>query len=354
MDNKEQWLAELDNSKAVQNYFKKFNKVSVDMFKDNYVRHKSYWYMSPERNADKNESEQLQWIQKAFEHLEVIQQKKLFDVQCLWRAEKVLYKEIEICEDFVVWENEILNCPFIEPVNQDDIRLYAQYLQSNDAENELDFWESWQDYNELKEAYENNNSDYNFPEWYSFHNTHTGSGALLLLPDIRGEKEAFYYDLHFEEQRRKNKEEEEEYERNRDARPSLDYYDPEVVEYFVTKFESKDVQKIYKEYAHANRHEDKEERLYDIMKELLYTDEQIPIEAHYDWYQALELALKKYRCRKIAEALPAALEQYQMHIDMGIAFPVEGKKFREQMRKIWLDNILSGRRINGDPEDLNF
>ncbi len=354
MDNQEQWLAELDNSEAVQNYFKKFNKASVDTFRENYVRLKSYWYTSSEHNTDKNESEQLQWIHSAFGHLEVIQQKKLFDAQCLWRAEKVLYKEVEICEDFVFWQYDILNCPFIDPVDQDDIRLYAQYLQSNNAEEEVGYVDSWQSYDELKEASENNDSDEEFPEWYGFHNNHTSSSALLLLPDIRGEKEAFYYRLCFNEHRDENIKKQEEYNRDRDTRPSLYYFDPKVVEYFVTTFENRKVQNIYKEYTHANRYSDKEDRLNEIIQELLYTDEVVPIEAHYDWYQALELALKKYRCRKIAEALPAALEQYQMHIDMGIAFPAEGKKFREEIRAMWLKHILTGRRINGDPEDLSF
>jgi hypothetical protein len=354
MDNQEKWLAELDKSEAIQNYLKKFNKASVDMFRENYVRLKSYWYMNPEYIADKNESEQLQWTHSAFSHLEVIQQKKLFDAQCLWRAEKIQYKEVEICEDFVLWQYNILNCSFIDPVNQDDIRLYSQYLQSNNAEEEAGYFDNWQSYDELKEACENNDSAEEFPEWYSFHNNYTNSGALLLLPDIRGEKEEFYYRLCFDENKEGSIKKQEEYDHNRDTRPSLVYYDPKVVEYFVTTFENRKVQHIYKEYMHANRHRDKEDRLDEIIQELLYTDEQVPIEAHHDWYQALELALKKYRCKKIVDALPAALEQYHMHIEMGIAFPVEQKKFREEIRKMWLQHILDGRRINGEPEDLDF
>ena len=49
-----------------------------------------------------------------------------------------------------------------------------------------------------------------------------------------------------------------------------------------------------------------------------------------------------------------ALEQYQMKIQMGIAFSAEGKSSHKPVRDIWLQNILNGRRLNGEPEDLNF
>ena len=354
MDNTEKWLAELENSEAIQNYFKGFTDHSVKNFKEHYIRVKSYWHQSLDRNTDSNEYDQLKWIHTAFRHLEVILQKKLFDAQCLWRAEKETFEGVEICEDFEVWQHDVLNCPFIEPVNEDDIYLYAQYLHIEQAEEEFNHWQNWQNYEDIKEAHNNENADEEFPEWYDFHNNRTGSGSLLLLPDIRGEKEAFYYQLHFAEQRKANKEKEKQYEEQRDKRPSLAYYDDKVIQYFINTFENKKVQNAYREYTHANRHNHKEERLHEIIEELLRTDEVIPIEAHEDWSKALEIALKRYRCKKIAEALPAALEQYRMNIEMGIAFPSEKRDNHDDIRQMWLENILKGRKLNGDPEDLNF
>ena len=202
-----QWLDQLQNSKAIQNYLNGFNEASVKSFMDYYISQKYFWHYSPERNAQNNEDEQLRWINLAYNHLELILQKKLFDIQCLWRAEKVKFKEVEICEDFIVWQHNVFNCPFIEPVNEEDIDLYAQYLRQTNVETEFDDWGEWQNYDDLKEAY-NNDSDQNFPEWYDFHNGNSAAGTLMLLPDIRGEKEKFYSDLYFAHNNELNKEEE--------------------------------------------------------------------------------------------------------------------------------------------------
>jgi hypothetical protein len=46
------------------------------------------------------EDDSIKWIGLASKYLEIIQQKKLFDIQCLWRAEKLELKEISICYQF--------------------------------------------------------------------------------------------------------------------------------------------------------------------------------------------------------------------------------------------------------------
>jgi hypothetical protein len=350
---KKQWLEELQNSEAVQNYLSGFYADGDDFLKD-YVRTKSRWHRHADYYTGYTEKEQLELINTAFEHLKVILQKKLFDAQCLWRAEKVTYPEVQICEDFVVWEHDILNCPFIEPVNQQDIELYANYLHQNNVDEQIDNGESWQEYEEIKEAYNTNNANRNFPEWYDFHNGRTGSGVLMLLPDIRGEKENFYLDMHFEQQHEMTKEADEERKKNRDRRPWIRSYDEDTLRYFVTTFENKEEIALYNEYAYATRHRDEEEVLYEITRELLKADEPVPIQAHHDWFEALQLALSAYRRKKIAEALPLALEQYQMNIQMGISFPKEKKDDHRWLRDLWFNNLMNGRKINGDPEDLNF
>lgn len=347
---KMQWMEELQNSEAVQNYLGGFHSSGEGFLKD-YVFKKWLWHRHVDYYTGYTEKEQLIWINAAFEHLEMILQKKLFDAQCLWRAEKVTYPGVEICEDFIFWEHDIFNCLFIEPVNEHDIELYSIYLQQNNVDEAFNRWGNWQDYDEIKEAYNTSNANRNFPEWYDFHNGRTGGGVLMLLPDIRGEKEIFYLDLHYEHQRALSKQSDEDWEHTRDKRPFIESYDPDTIKYFVSTFESKEELALYNEYAFANRHSDKSERLYEITRSLLKADEYVPIEAHYDWFEALERALSKYNCKKIAEALPLALEQYQMNIQMGIAFPCERKY---EFRDGWLKNILHGRKLNGDPEDLNF
>src|SRR5438045_2809039 len=86
----------------------------------------------------------------------------------------------------------ILNCPFLDPVSEEDVAIYMQYLQSNNFCNNPFMYRQWQDYEQLKEAYTTDNSDFAVPDWYEFHNGRTGHGTYMLLPDIRGEKEEHY------------------------------------------------------------------------------------------------------------------------------------------------------------------
>lgn len=344
---KKQWLEELQHSEAVQNYLRRFHEAAANGFIDYYLEKKVYWHTNPEINEEINEETDLRWITAAFAHFEVILQKKLFDIQCLWRAEKIKLKEVEICGDFEIWENNVFNCPFIEPVNEVDIAMYIQYLQQNIAEAKVDSSFEWQNYPEIKEAYNTDDADLNFPEWYDFHNGQTGNSSLMLLPDIRGDKEQFYYDLHFDIHRISA-----ENASKRDNRPWMDFTDDDLIKWFVHTFEDKKVQRIYNNYSRLYKDEDKKEQLELIIDQLLIADEFVPIEAHYDWYEALENALNKYRRKKIAEAMPIALEQYQMNIQMGISF--SEKRKRDYPRSVWIEHLLNGRKLNGEPEDLNF
>jgi hypothetical protein len=351
---KKQWLQALQNSEAVQNYLSGFHASSTEHFLKDYVFKKSLWHRHVDFYTGYTEKEQLECINTAFEHLKVILQKKLFDAQCLWRAEKITYPEVQICEDFLVWEHDILNCPFIEPVNQQDIELYANYLRQNNVDEEVDYSEPWQDYEEIKEAYNSNNANRNFPEWYDFHNGRTGNGVLMLLPDIRGEKEQFYLDLHFAQRREMTKEADEARENNWDRRPWIHSINEDTIRYFVTTFENKEELALYNEFAFANRHSNEEDILYEVTSELLKADEAVPVQAHHNWFEALQLALSAYRRKKIAEALPLALEQYQMNIQMGISFPKEKENDYTWLREAWFENLMNGRKLNGEPEDLNF
>ncbi|HRI21625.1 MAG TPA: hypothetical protein PLA68_11760, partial [Panacibacter sp.] len=297
------WKAEIESSESMQNYFKGFQPASVQSFINNYISKKSLWVNYGEHYKRKNEAEELQWETAAFKHLEYIQQKKLFDTQCLWRAEKITLPGVEICFDFRIWEQDILNCPFIEPVSEKDIDLYAQYLlQSNVDIDELQWFESWQDYTEIKEAYNTDNANRNFPEWYDFHNGRTGAGVLMLLPDTRGEKEKFYRHLYAESIKEERETKLAEYNATRDKRPYIREYEEGFMQWFVTTFESKDVQELYKSFTWGHRNDSMKERIEDNIRLLLTAEEHVPVESHYNWIEALEIAVEKFRCKKIAES----------------------------------------------------
>src|SRR5882762_2361302 len=128
-EQKQEWRTEIDANESMQKYFSQFSSASVESFIDHLLRNKNMWMEHGDRYTERMETDGVQWVYSAFRHLQIIQQKKLFDAQCLWRAEKLAIKEVELCADFRVWEQDILNCPFIDPVSREDIDLYTDYLQ---------------------------------------------------------------------------------------------------------------------------------------------------------------------------------------------------------------------------------
>src|SRR4051794_32380339 len=223
-----QTLESIAVNKKAQQYLQRFQPSSVESQLSSYAWQKARWIVDKEQNDWCLEFTGLKTHLAAQKCLENIQQKKLFDKQCLWRAEMFQHSAIETTADFSYWEHNILNCPFIEPVSDDDLGLYIRFLNEYLGE-DLTFLGSWQDYNTYNSSHatvaklmqkkdvdeDNDNNEDNddedegnyedednydeeeqggslMPPWYLFVNQHRGDGHYLLLPDKRQEKEWIY------------------------------------------------------------------------------------------------------------------------------------------------------------------
>ncbi|PTT66912.1 MULTISPECIES: hypothetical protein [unclassified Chryseobacterium] len=356
----EQWTKELLETPAVQEYCKIYQKYSMENFCKAYANIKASGLKWGEMYRRLNEEKQNEWIDAAFRHLSIIQQKKLFDAQCLWRAGQLEIKEIDITFDFRAWEEDILNCSFIAPITQQEVDWYCQYFSQNNAEFEQDWLQDWQDYDGIKAAYENNNENRDFPEWYDYHNGKTGNGVLLILPDIKGKKERFYQNLCIEDSQRHT--------------PPVPYVtDPELEKPYMNIFdinlhialaqilEDKQTRKLITEYLKGTEHHHtyENERANENLQYLSeIKDEQIPIEAHEDYRIALSRAVENYKLKKTIEHLPLAFQKYKATYRLGISLGTEKEKeqFKNYMNmsKKWKETILRGRELNGEPKDFNF
>ena len=302
----------------------------------------------------------LQWVSRASDHLSIIQQKKLFDIQCLWRAGKSALPDVRITTDFRIWEHNVLNCSFLEPISIEDIDLYARYLIHENPET-VWHWgadEEWQEHDEIIEAYNTDNENRNFPEWYDFYNGHRGTGVYMTLPDIRGQKEEAYKDV-ARQYEREEREKDPAYVEPAPYNPSknLNYYDENHRSWFVKTFENKEVQELYTAWEWKNRNRDTAEELQHYIDILIDADEPVPMPANYNWQEAIMQAANSFVNKKTAEALPEAWEQYLMKLQMNIAFTIPN----EGMYKSWIhlkkfneDLILKGRKLSGEPEDFDF
>ncbi len=288
-----------------------------------------------------------QWIDLAFEHLKIIQQKKLFDAQCLWRAEQLTINEVEICYDFSIWENDILNCPFIESVSEDDINLYQDFLNSNADE---DDFIDWQNYDDIKEAYHNEESaNINFPEWYAFCIARTGGSGLLALPNIKEEIEDYYLSAWRNQPNPEREKLQAEWELNFDKRPSIDsIYENKFLDWFVKTYETPADYSYFKVMLSEAMMED-EDYYMELIGKLLRADEPIPVSANMDWKDALNEAYSNYSVKKIIAYLPLAYEQYSMQRDLNI-YTHNDLLAKDGLRKEILNHIAIGKKLLGETD----
>jgi len=355
--------AELQQNEKFQTFIQGMYPGSRDEFIDRYAAEKVRWLEWGPNFKEWLEKEDLHWTEDATDRLKEIQQKKLFDVQCLWRAEKLQLPEIKVTYDFYTWEGDIFNCPFINPVTPEEVDMYIQYLQSQNFENEQGFLDRWQDYEGIKEAYNEGNASRNFPDWYDFHNSRTGLSVYLLLPDVRGQKEEFYLslwraELHAksEEARKKQKEKPSSSPAAAgapDTRPHLQDHKDGWLTWFVNTYEDKQTQEMFKRYGGEHPFEDNDEFLEADLELLAKADRIVPVTGWFDWKEAIHRAADSYRRDKIMEALPLAFEQYRMNVDLHIPFPKPDSKHIE-MNNWYAKAILRGRELNGEPLDFDF
>ena len=101
---KTELINELQSSSVVMDYLSPYKDDDIKKFIEYYADEKARVLEWTPNIAKIQENQGLQWVEDAMERLAEIQQKKLFDLQCLWRAESVQVEGIEIADDFLCWK----------------------------------------------------------------------------------------------------------------------------------------------------------------------------------------------------------------------------------------------------------
>ncbi|MBC7448195.1 MAG: hypothetical protein H7330_09065 [Hymenobacteraceae bacterium] len=204
--------AELQASPTFQRAMKPYFAGGHVHFAAFYANAKTVAYLKGPLALQRQEERFLEYREAAAEHLWEIQQKKLFDLQCQWRAEQVTLPGIRHAHEFEQWGTYLKECPWLPPITAEEVAVYEAYLRSGRYEPERNW--AWQGYDNYRRAAGLSSDEEDadeeeadeeeaaaesarraLPAWYVFHNAYTGAGALLALPDIRGAKEQRYLDL---------------------------------------------------------------------------------------------------------------------------------------------------------------
>jgi len=356
----QEFYEELKNSETAKEYFANYRLDSIENFIKTYASRKvhllqCYEFYSNEYHE--KEITELDYQKQAEEMLQMILQKKLFNMQLRWRAGQLVIDGIDIAYDFEFWTKHILDCPFIPTITNHELELMKEYLLRFNEEDDVDeLYISWQDYDSLTKKDEHGDME-NMPDWYDFYDSRMGTRMLLLLPNHKGTMEDFYLDFW-----RKPAETVNPPVNNPEPAPYLYGWGTDIFD-FAKHFEKDKyfsaLFKYYKYYEEKDHRRPNFEDLKETIQYLLIADRPIYLKSHLTWDKALMAAAKEYRNTKIAEALDFAFDEYQMMKELGFSkdkSPEEITKeyANDHLVQLFREKILQGRVQNGEPKDFNY
>lgn len=359
----EQVKDELRTKQVYLDYYEKFDPNTIEEFIDKYAPIKLQMIENQSSYKRGTDYFKGRFIELADKYIDMILQKKLFNLQCEWRAGLIQLPLVRICRDFEYWSRHIRACPFIPIITPEEIELCISFLHQ-----EYDFYadaiiigNKWQDYDQFKYA-ESQQGDYDedndeedqpsfatsgLPPLYLYFDTYQNTSGLINLPNIRGDKEELYLIIYRDM---------ESYKKEQLAtqtpvevappvttvskpyRPRL-FWGNEEIKTFVETVEPPEVVEAHS-YYYDNYHFYKD---YDFEDCLMYLEdfkEPFPIEAHSDWREAVRLVLLRQTQLRAAEMLPYVYETYLMEFEKPYNF-----------KKIMADKIA---RHKYDPDDVFY
>ncbi|MGP8214274.1 MAG: hypothetical protein ACLQQ4_01790 [Bacteroidia bacterium] len=353
---------ELRNNVRYKEFFAAYHPDDIEEFIKAYARRKVTWINWGRFYYEHNEDHQLRFYNMAQSCLWQIQQKKLFNLQCQWRAEKIKIPGITTTMDFRYWEYNVKQCNFVPPITQWEFDLYLEYIQNDDAEidpAESDYEFEWQDYLRFTDEYNNakEGEELVIPLWYQFYDNRMGTDKLMTLTDTRGEKESKYLKVYYEHLNKTAPDEKTDIAgtAKKEGDEYLSVYNPNIIEKFVRSYEEKDILKYFLSYEKSHKPMEFADELAELaFKELKELSDIVPIRACTDWRDAMIEAWENYRRKQIQRLLPLVYEDYLQKQELGISYENEDSAEINEELDEWKVAITKGRELSGEPGDFNF
>lgn len=340
-------------------FFKNYRAETIDDFCMSYASHKRRLieYYETCKNLAETPLE-LNYRSQAEEVFEMILQKKLFNLQLLWRAEEITHPELKLSIDFLFWEDNIKYASFLDEVTQEEVNALKDFLSYNYFHDHVEGSNGlWQKYDQFMGEKEDDERE-DMPEWYKVYDNRFGTFTLLLKPDVRGAKEDKYRHLYSQWKRTqplpviKNP---------YVAPPPYLFANLETLSIFINMFEHDYLQQAQKNHVKVEgdpfdrTYED--EQLQWAINVLKEAKPDIKLKEDLVWNEAIIEGARRYENEMVIKELQTVYEDYLMQREMKIGVQSRDKKKEYDdyfLRPIVTEQILKGRSLAGELEDLDF
>lgn len=316
---REKWKAELLQNENLKSYMNYYRGGDFESFTNYIVDRKMRLIKDLDWLIKRHDyTPEIKHRKEAEKAIELIQHKKLFNIQCLWRANQFEHPLLRCTYDFHFWDRHVNDCPFLDPVSTEDIQLMQAYLRKPDVElTGLFLWIGYQDYDELLKMEDDHYI--NMPPWYEFYDGYRNTGNLLKLPDLRTPYEDMLWDAVRKENKRKEKE-------NpippvvHDKRKFFHNSD-KIDKYFKTFEKDKHFKEINKEYSKYMK--EVMERNDDELDMAIYTlrqaKETIYMVGGKEWKEAIKETAQRHINLMVADDLDLLHEADALFTELGIS-----------------------------------
>ncbi len=316
---REKFTAEVLENEKLKKYMECYQMADIERFakyvvdkKMNLLHHLDWLIRRHEYTPE------IKYRKEAEKTIELIQQKKLFNIQCLWRANQFEHPALRCTYDFFFWERHINDCPFLDPVSIEDIQLMQAFLRKPDVHiPERYMLVGYQEYDGLLKM---EDDEYiHMPPWYTLYDEYRNTGNLLKLPDLRTQHEKLLMDALRKEEQRKEKENPKP-PVERDKRPYF-YEHKQLIQYFKLFEKDKHFLEIYKEdkiymkELETTNDDDLDLAIYNLRK----VKEPVYVDGGKDWRDAIKEAAQRHINKMVADDLDLLYEADAMFNELGIS-----------------------------------
>lgn len=350
----EEWSAEIQNDLRTNErygiFFDQYHPSSLnDMFIKSYADEKVRVLKHARKCLANAEGEELSISKRGADCMWQIQQRKLFDLQCKWRAREIELPDVHTTIDFHYWGELIQRCPFLTPITQEEFDLYHNYMLSEDFDEQRLYGDwLWQDYNILKMRSDDDEEDDEYPPWYTFYEAFKGRRDWRLLPNIRGEEEDRYWNILRPPTQTPAEPE--------DHRPYIGPWDDDTRDDFRKRFETPEYLRLFEAYDKAEDWRYYEERLRMAIWEFLEFDGPLPMEYNDDWKEAIFEAAERATNLRLVQACEAAYKEYQTREELGLQHEIllDEKRIKgeEERRAHFMEEMRKAKILNGEKPDF--
>lgn len=346
---KDRIVREMENDERYNSFFAPYRVDSVKNFITSYASHKAI--LEVHGNV-REEIEQLvleEWQKVAWECLEEIQHKKLFDLSCQWHAGLVKnLPEIDISLQFLIIGDRILDYKGISLISEEDLDFYLSYIdEEKNALGYFHHYDQYQDYSDVKQHYKKHKKTGIL--YYDYQNQQSGNDRLLNLKAIKRKKESAYYQIALANRKENvlktivNK-----------SKPNISCYEIKMAR-VARKFKDLKTANYIESVLEMRRNRQKPDIAWAIDYLGKIRGEQVPVRANENWLLGIYEAAVDHRRGKIKEILPSIYEQYLLKISSGIQFtPQDAINFRSHFEERFKKNVLDGRELSGAPRDFDY